>query len=96
MCNCTFFSKDPSQWGESYQSLWECHDISPLLRQFHITQVTQQRLSSLTHLWVLGDFKRFHSNMVFLLILPKEDVAGERVYGLTVVWIYPCQARVPL
>ena len=54
MCIYTFFSKDPSQWDESYQSLWGCHDICPLLRQFHITQVTQPGLSSLTHLWVWG------------------------------------------
>ena len=33
--------------------------------------------------------------MAFLLVLPKEGVAGERVYGLTVVWVHPCQARVP-
>ena len=95
MCDYTFFSKDPSQWDKSYQSLWGCHDICPLLKQFHVTQVTQPGLSSLTRLWVWGDFERFCSDMAFLLILPKEGVAGERVYGLAVVWVHPCQARVP-
>ena len=33
--------------------------------------------------------------MAFLLVLPKEGVAGERVYELAVVWVHPCQARVP-
>ena len=33
--------------------------------------------------------------MAFLLVLSKEGVAGERVYGLAVVWAHPCQARVP-
>ena len=33
--------------------------------------------------------------MAFLLVLSKEGVAGERLYGLTVVWVHPCQARVP-
>ena len=95
MCDYTFFYKDPSQWDESYQSSWGCHDICPLLKQFHITQVTQPMLSSLTHLHAWGDIERFHSDMAFLLILPKGGVVGERVYGLTMVWIHPCQVRVP-
>ena len=94
MCNYTFFSRDPSQRDESYQSLWGCHDICPLLKQFHVTQVTHPGLSSLTHLWVWGDFQRF-CDMVFLLILPKEGVVGERAYGLSVVWVHPCQVWVP-
>ena len=50
MCDYTFFSKDPTQWDEAYQSLWGCHNICPILEQFHVTQVTQPELSSLTHL----------------------------------------------
>ena len=37
---------------------------------------------------------RFHSNVAFLLTLPKEGVAGERMYGLAMAWIHPYQARV--
>ena len=96
MCDYTFFSKDPSQWDESYQSLWGCHDICPILKQFHVTQVTQPGSSSLTHLLVWGDPKRFCSNVAFLLILPKEGIAGERVYGLTMVWVHPYQARITI
>ena len=67
MCDYAFFSKDPSQWDEAYQSLWGCHDICPILEQFHIVQVTQPELSSLTCLLAWGDPKRFHINVVFLL-----------------------------
>ena len=94
MCNYTFFSKDPSQWDEAYQSLWGCHDICSILEQFHIAQVTQPEFSSLTHLLVWGDPKRFCSDVAFLLILPKEGISGERVYGLAMVWVHPYQARV--
>ena len=89
-----FFSKDPSQWEEAYQSLWGHHNICPILEQFHITQVTQMELSSLPHLLVWGDLKRFCSNVAFLLILPKEGITGERVYELAMVWVHPYQARV--
>ena len=56
--------------------------------------MTQSELSSLTHLLAWDDPKRFHSDVAFLLILPKEGVAGERVYGLAMVWVHPYQARV--
>ena len=92
MSDYTFFSKDPGCWGKSYQSLWGCQDICPLLQQFHIFQVTQSELTSLTHL--KGDTKRFCSDVAFLLVLPKEGVVGERAYRLTMVWVHPYQARV--
>ena len=94
MSDYTFFSKDPGHWGKSYQSLWGCHDICLLLQQFHIAQVTQSELSSLTCLKAWCDAERFHSDITFLLVLPKEGVVGERVYGPAMVWIHPYQARV--
>ena len=89
MSDYTFFSKDPGCWGESYQSLWGCHDICPLLQQFHIAQVTQSELTSLTSLKAWGDDERFCSDVAFLLVLPREGIAGERVYGLVMVWVHP-------
>ena len=94
MCDYAFFSKDPSQWDEAYQSLWGCHNICPILEQFHITQVTLMELFSLTHLLAWSDPKRFCSNVAFLLILPKEGITGQRVYGLAMVWVHPYQTRV--
>ena len=95
MCDYAFFSKDPSQWDEAYLSLWGCHDICPILKQFHIVQVIQMELSSLTCSSAWGDPERFCSDMAFLLILPKEGITGERLYGLAMVWVHPYQARVP-
>ena len=94
MSDYTFFLKDPGHWGKSYQSLWGHHDICPLLQWFHDAQVTQSDLTSLTHLTVWGDDERFCSNVAFLLVLPKEGIAEERVYRLAMVWVHPYQARV--
>ena len=94
MSDYTSFLKDPDQWGKSYQSLWGHHNICPLLQWFHITQVTQSELTSLTCLKAWGDTKRFQSNVAFLLVLPKEGVVGERAYWLAMVWVHPYQARV--
>ena len=94
MSDYAFFSKDPGHWGRSYQSLWGCHDICPLLEQFHIAHVIQSELASPTHLKAWGDSRKFCSNVPFLLVLPKEGAVGERVYGLGMVWVHPYQARV--
>ena len=80
MSHYAFFSKDPGHWGELYQSLWGCHNICLFLEQFHVTHVTQIELASLTHLKVWGDAEKFHSNIAFLLVLPKEGVVEERGY----------------
>ena len=96
MSDYAFFSKDWDCWDKFYQSLWGCHDICQLLQWFHITHVTQSELASLTHLKAWGDPKKFCSNIAFLLVLPEEGAAGERVYGLAMVWVHPYQARVSM
>ena len=59
MSEYTFFSKDPAQWGEAFQSIWGCHDICQILKYFHATSITQSELFSLTSLKAWGDQKRF-------------------------------------
>ena len=96
MSNYAFFSKDPGHWGKSYQSIGGCHDICSLLEQFHITHVTQSELAFLTSLKAWGDPEKFCSDVAFLLVLLEEGAAGERVYGLAMVWLHPYQARVSM
>ena len=96
MSDYTFFSKDLGHWGKSYQSLWACHDICPLLEQFHVTHMPQSELAGLTHLKTWGDAEKFCSNVAFLLVLSTEGSAAEWVYRLTMVWVHPYQARVSM
>ena len=93
MSDYTFFSKDPGHWGKSYQSLWDVMTFVHFYSGSHC-QVTQSELTSLTHLKVWGDAERFCSDVTFLLVLPKEGVVGEMVYGIVMVWVHPYQARV--
>ena len=94
MSDYIFLSKDPDCWGESYQSLWGHHNICLLLEQFHVVCVTQMELVSLTCQKVWGNVDKICSDIALLLVLPKEGVAEERTYGLTMVWVHPYQARV--
>ena len=80
--------------GESYQSLWGHHNICPLLEQFHVAYMNQLELSSLTSLKAWGDLEKFRSNVTFLLILTEGFTVGDRVYGLSMMWVHPYQARV--
>ena len=92
--NYAFFSKDPGQWGKAFQLLWGCHDICPILEQFHVTSITQSELSSLTSLRAWCYPEKFRSDVAFLLILTKEHTVGDRVYGISMMWVKPYQARV--
>ena len=80
---------------ETFLSIWGHLDICPLLQQFHVTSITQSELSSLTSLKVWGDTEKFHNDITFLLVSTEEGVAGDRMYGLSMVWVNLYQARVP-
>ena len=44
---------------------------------------------------VLGDKEKFHNDITFLLVSAKEEATADRKYGLSTIWVNPCQARVP-
>ena len=81
--------------GEAYQSLWGHHDICPTLEHFHVTSITQSELSSLTSLRAWGNLEKLKSNVAFLLILTGDCAVGDRVFGLSTMWVHPYQARAP-
>ena len=65
------------------------------LEQSHVIHINQTELVSLTCLKAWGDVYKFHSDITFLLDLPKEGVAEERIYSLAMMWVHPYQARAP-
>ena len=56
--------------------------------------MTHSELFSLTSLKAWGDAEKFHSDVTFLLDLTEEGAVGDRVYGLSTIWVNPYQARV--
>ena len=57
--------------------------------------LTQLELFSLTSLKGWGDAEKFCNDITFLLVSAKEEVTGDRMHGLSTVWVNPYQARVP-
>ena len=56
--------------------------------------ITQSELSSLTSLKVWGSPEKFQSDVAFLLVLTEGCTMGDRVYGLSTMWVNPYQAGV--
>ena len=81
--------------GGAFQSIWGCHDICLILGCFHTASITQSELSSLTSFKAWGDLEMFKNEFAFLLILTGGCTEGDRVFGLSTMWIYPYQARAP-
>ena len=94
MTNYAFFLQGSDRWGKDLTMLWGCLDICPSLQQFHISSVTQLELSSLTGLKAWGDKEKFCNDIAFLLVSAKVEATGDRKYGLSTIWVKPCQARV--
>ena len=64
-----------------------------MLHQFHDTSITQSELSSLTSLKAWGDVEKFCSDIAFLLVSTEEGAAGDRMYGLSTVWVIPLSGQ---
>ena len=94
MSNYAFFSKVSSQWQEAfYVTLGASGHLSTA------TSVPCYLHNSIVALLPhqpkgLGDAEKFHCDITFLLVSTKEGVVGDRMYGLSMVWVNPYQARV--
>ena len=94
MTDYAFFLQGSDTWGKDLALLWGHLNICPSLQQFHISSITQSELSSLTGLMAWEDKEKFSNDIAFLLVYAKEEATGDRKYGLSTMWVNPCQARV--
>ena len=81
--------------GRTFYHSGDVWTSGPLLCQFHVASITQSEFSSLTTLKAWGDMGKFCSDIALLLVSTKEEATGDRMYGLSTVWVNPCWARVP-
>ena len=61
----------------------------------HIPSLTPAELSSLTSLKAWGEKQRICHNITFLLVLAEEEATGDKKYGISTIWVNPCQASGP-
>ena len=93
MTDYAFFLQGSDRWGKDLTLLWRNLNIYPLLQQFHIPSVTQWKLSSLTGLKAWGDKEKFWNDITLLLVSAKEKATGDRMYGLSTIWLKPLSGQ---
>ena len=54
-----------------------------------------KELTALSQVRAWGDMEKPHQDMVFILIAPSLAIRCEQVFGLTAIWIQPCQVCLP-
>ena len=79
--------------GKEMALLWGNLTICPQLQQ-STSPITPSELFSLSSLKDWGEKQKIHHNITFLLVLVEEEATGDRKYGLSTIWVNPCQARV--
>ena len=92
MSKFEFFKERADRWGDSMKALWGSLEICPPTDHIGLPCHMAGELQSIGWLKVWGDAHKPHLNMVYLLVWV-DDTSEVGNYGLAVVWIDSCQAR---
>ena len=92
MSEFEFFKERADRWGNSMKALWSSLEICPPTEHIDLPCHMVGELHSTGHLKVWGDTHKLHLGMVYLLV-QVDDTSEAGNYGLAVVWISSCQAR---
>ena len=84
-------AEDANRWEQTAEATWGLHDICPLLLQFYVMAISQWHLLAISQAKAWGDPKKPKLGMAYLLIAPAQMVEEERIFGLVVMWVHPCQ-----
>ena len=95
MSEFEFFKERADRWGDSMKDLWSSLEICPPTEHIDLPHHMAGELHSIGHLKVWGDTHKPHLGMVYLLVWV-DDTSEAGNYGLAVVWISSCQARMSL
>ena len=95
MTESAFFSHGVDRQRKKVALMWGNINICPSLLQFHIPSLTPAELSSLNSLRAWGERQKVCHNIIFPLVLTKEEATVDRKYGLSTIWVNPCQSSGP-
>ena len=92
MSNFKFFKERVDRWGDSMRALWGSLGICPPTDHIGLPHHMAEELHSIGHLKVWGDVQKLHLGMAHLLVWV-DDTLEAGTYGMAIVWINSCQAR---
>ena len=89
----------PMHWFSPLGPNYQCHvgvpDFYPKVTQFWVHTITKGQLTALSQVGAWGDMDKPHQDMAFLLIVPSLAIRCKWVFGLTAMWMHPCQVCLP-
>ena len=92
MSEFKFFKERVDRWGNSMWALWGSLEICPPTDHIGLPHHTVEELHSIGCLKVWGDVQKLHLGMAYLLVCV-DDTLEVGTYGMAIVWINSCQAR---
>ena len=92
MAEFKFFKGRADRWGDSMRALWGSLEICPPRDHIDLPHHMAGELLSIGHLKVWGDAQKPHLSMAYFLV-PADNTSEAGNYGLAIVWIDSCQAR---
>ena len=92
MSSFALLSTDVSLWELAIKARQGLHDFCPVVKGFQVQATTQAQLNTFSQVGVWGDVEKPQQDRAFLLIAPSIAMGYERVLGMVVVWVHPCQA----
>ena len=95
MSEFEFFKERADRWGDSMRALWASLGICPPTDHIGLPHHTAGELHFFGHLKVWGDAQNLHLSMAYLLVRV-DDTSEAGNYGMAIVWIDSCQARMVL
>ena len=95
MSEFEFFKGRADRWGDSMRALWGSLEICPPTDHIDLPCHTAGELLSIGHLKVWGDAQKPHLSMAYFLV-HADNTSEAGNYGLAIVWIDSCKARMVL
>ena len=89
--NYAYFAQDANRWDSAAEAFLGLHDICPSLMWFHMSGITRVDLSAMSQAGGWRSPKKQSQGMAYLLLVPSQDVEGEKRFGLVEVWVHPNQ-----
>ena len=95
MSEFEFFKERADRWGKSMRALWGSLGICAPTDHIGLPHHMAGELHSISHLKVWGDAQKLNLGMAYLLV-QVDDTLEAGNYGMAIVWIDSCQARMVL
>ena len=92
MSEFEFCKERADRWGDSMKTLWGSLKICPPRDHISLPHHTVGELHSIGHLKVWVDAQKPFLGMAYLLV-QTDDTLEAGNYGMAIVWIDSCQAR---